>query len=255
MKTRHLFLSISFFLIISNITSGQNFNSDRPGAGDGVATVELRYFQVEAGLDFSKSNSGKINEFSTNSLPILLLRYGLTDKAELRLSESFVINDLPNMTGDNKTSGLTNLVLGGKFRICERPEWGTKASILAEIFIPTGSKDVAGDELGLSIRLLHSWDFSEGWNLSSNIGTYWFEEQDLSFLYNFAIGYAISNKLGAYVGPYGNYFEMNDFSVSFEGGFSYLLKPDLQVDISAGTGITDDHLFIGLGFSWLIGKI
>ena len=244
-----------FLLAASSLTFGQSFSSDRPGAGDGVATVGPRYFQLEAGLDFSRSNGGEINEFTANSLPIFLVRYGLTEKIELRLTESFVMHDMPNLAGDQKSSGLSNLTVGGKFQVCERQEWGTQAAVLAELFVPTGSAEVAGDALGLSLRLLHSWDFAENWNLGSNIGAYWFEEQDLSLFYSFALGYAITEKIGVFAEPYGNYFQFDDFSLSIDGGVTYLLKPNVQIDLSAGTGISDDHLFVGLGFSWLIGKI
>jgi hypothetical protein len=256
MKTKCLLSIVGLFLLAStSLTFGQSFSSDRPGAGDGVATVEPRYFQVEAGLDFSKTNAGELNEFTSNSLPLILLRYGLTENIELRLTESFVIQDMPNFSAVQQSSGLSNLTLGGKFKLCERPEWGTQAGVLAEVVVPTGSAEVAGDALGLSLRFLHSWNFSERGNLGSNIGVYWFEEQDLSLLYSFTVGYALTDKFGVFVEPYGNYFQFDDFNLSIDGGFTYLLKQNLQLDLSAGTGISDDHFFFGLGFSWLIGKI
>ncbi|MDN5349820.1 MAG: hypothetical protein PWQ54_1216 [Bacteroidales bacterium] len=256
MKTKCLLSIMGLFVLASTrITFGQSFSPDRPGAGDGVATVEPRYFQLEAGLDFSKANAGELSEFTANSLPVLVLRYGLTENIELRLTESFVIHDMPNYSVFQQTTGLSNLTLGGKFKICESPEWGTQAAVLAEVFVPTGSAEVASDALGLSLRFLHSWDFSEQGNLGSNIGVYWFEEQDLSLMFSFAVGYALTEKLGIFVEPYGNYFQFDDFSLSIDGGFSYLLKQNFQLDLSAGIGISDDQYFIGLGFSWLIGKI
>lgn len=40
-------------------------------------------------------------------------------------------------------------------------------------------------------------------------------------------------------------------SNSFDGGFTYLLRDDLQVDASAGVGLSDDadDWFVGLGLS------
>ncbi|MDD4086009.1 MAG: transporter [Bacteroidales bacterium] len=256
MKIKKLIGVILFiFCLQTTHLRAQSFSSDRPGAGDGVATVEARYFQVETGLDFSKLNPGEKAEFTVNSLPVMLLRYGLSEKVELRIIESFVIHDKPNWSEFKQGSGFSNLTIGGKFQVCENPEIATQAGVLAEVFVPTGSAEVTEDALGLSLRFLHSWDFAARWNLGSNFGAYWFEEQELSLMYSFALGYTITDKLGVFVEPYGNYVQLNDFELSFDGGFSYLIKPNLQVDINAGTGITGDHYFIGFGFSWLIGKI
>lgn len=52
--------------------------------------------------------------------------------------------------------------------------------------------------------------------------------------------------------PFFSYGQLDDFSTNYNGGFSYLVNPDLQLDASAGwqgsESLTD--WFVDAGFSW-----
>ena len=86
------------------------------------------------------------------------------------------------------------------------------------------------------------------------IGIYWAEEQAISLIYSFAVGYAVNDQWGIFIEPFGDFYQFEDFNISLDGGVTYLVNQKMQVDVSAGTGLNNDFYFIGLGFSWLIGK-
>ena len=234
--------------------TAQNIISDRPGIGDGVSTLPKNRFQLETGLEYARFQTGSDYVINQNTLPIALLRYGLGDKVELRLIQSYYFIDMPKLNGDYSSSGFSNTSIGSKFKLTENANNGIQTSVLLELLVPTGSKEVASNKFLLSLRYIHSWDFSEQWNLTSNLGAYWAEEQAIGLTYSFAVGYAINNRWGVFFEPFGDLYQLEDFNISIDGGITCLLNPKMQVDASLGTGLNRDFYFIGLGFSWLIGK-
>lgn len=254
----HKFLKSTFILILllfSYSLRAQNIISDRPGIGDGVSIVPKNGFQLETGLEMARFQPGSDYVFSQNTLPIALLRYGLSDKVELRLIQSYYFTDMPKLTGDYSNNGFSNISIGSKLKLTENADNGIQTAALLELIVPTGSKDVASNKFYVSLRYLHSWDFSERGNLNSNIGAYWAEEQAIGLTYSFAVGYAVNDKWGVFIEPFGDFYQFEDFSISIDGGVTYLINSRMQVDASVGTGLNNDFYFIGLGFSWLIGNL
>lgn len=252
----HSFLKNSLLLVFLIISSGlvaQHIVSDRPGIGDGASTVPKNRFQVEIGFEMARFEPNGRYTFNINTLPIALLRYGIGNKIELRLTQAYFFTDSPKLWGDFKQNGLSNTSLGSKFKISENTIKGISNSILLEFAIPTGSEKVVSDKYALGLRYIFSWDFSERGNLTSNIGGIWFEEQAISLVYSFAMGYTINDKLGIFVEPYGDIFQLEEFNIAIDSGLTFLLNSKMQMDFSAGKGLNNDFYFFGFGFSWLIG--
>ena len=67
-------------------------------------------------------------------------------------------------------------------------------------------------------------------------------------------GMAAGEKLGAFVELFGNPIlsGVGESSSSFDGGFTYLVRPNVQLDAFAGTGLSGDapDWFAGLGISF-----
>lgn len=255
MKNRFLQIGLLFLLLLFGFfLRAQTISSDRPGVGDGASIVLKNKFQLETGLEFARYRPGESYMFNQNTLPIALLRYGLSDKIELRLLQSYFVTDRPKLQGDYSNNGFSNTSIGAKFRLAENTDRGTQAALLFDLVVPTGSQEVALNKFLASLRHLFSWNFSEQANLTSNIGVYWAEEQAISLTYSFAVGYAINDKWGVFIEPFGEVFQFDDFSIAIDGGLTYLLNSKMQFDASAGSGINNDFYFMGLGFSWLITK-
>jgi hypothetical protein len=64
-------------------------------------------------------------------------------------------------------------------------------------------------------------------------------------------GYSITDKLGAYAELYGNIPEDSRSNHSCDAGLTYLIKNNLQVDTTIGTGFTGNQdLLLSAGVSY-----
>ncbi len=78
---------LGILLLSSCSLNAQNMiNTDRPDQSDGTHIVEKQYFQIESGVQFSKSN-----ETSNSFDNITLIRYGITKKFEARLLNQYSV--------------------------------------------------------------------------------------------------------------------------------------------------------------------
>ena len=71
--------------------------------------------------------------------------------------------------------------------------------------------------------------------------------------YSLAVGFTINDKWGFYIEPYGEWLNFQSIASNLDGGFTYLLQQNIQLDISYGLGLNYHMHYTSLGFSWLIG--
>ena len=94
---------------------------------------------------------------------------------------------------------------------------------------------------------------SERVNLGYNLGAEWNgETAEPTFIYTITTGCALGEKTGAYAELYGFIPQKSAADHLFDGGLTYLLKQNIQFDISGGFGLTPaaPDYFIALGFSF-----
>ena len=53
-----------------------------------------------------------------------------------------------------------------------------------------------------------------------------------------------------YAEPYGLFSNFEKHIANFDAGLAYLLKDNIQVDVSYGLGLNNSLRFIAFGFSW-----
>jgi hypothetical protein len=74
-----------------------------------------------------------------------------------------------------------------------------------------------------------------------------------SAVYTLALGIALSDELGTFIEFFGETPTGKGKPVNFvDGGFTYALADNLQVDILGGVGISEaaDDWFVGAGLVW-----
>jgi len=96
-----------------------------------------------------------------------------------------------------------------------------------------------------------SHEISDKIGLGYNIG-YDYVGQQSSLTYSFALGFQLSNSLGFYIEPYGEWGESNNYESNFDLGISYLVNDNFQLDASYGVGLNNDMQYLSAGFSWRI---
>ena len=218
-------------LIVFSLTFSNNFaqiSTDRPDQTEGTHVLRNGDFQIESGWTFN-SDGGSLNN---------LLRIGTFKGIELRFSTN-LISGHEDMTG--LFPSLDNLEFGAKFKILDKKETLTKISFLSHLSVSTEYSDNSG---GLLNRILVSHELSESFELAYNLGYSKYFEQDNGLLvYSLVVAKSFGN-LGAFVEIFGDSYSNWDL------GITYLMKDNLQADISYGQGINNELSYLSIGAAW-----
>jgi len=239
-------------------------SSDRPGFSNSAATVSQGTFQTELGYSFLNTADVFGDESqTTHNVGELLLRYGVTDAVELRAGVgSLQFVETVDGTSPGETtyeSGYFGPTIEAKARLLQTST--TTVSAFSQTLIPvrTGIYDDSflDDRARQSLALLFDGSLGEGLSLTLNAGSnfFWsagdeFSSRDATAFFIPTLSIGINDQAGAYVGYYGEYTK--DVNTNFvEGGFTYLVSRDTQIDINTGYRIDEnaDQFFVGVGLA------
>jgi hypothetical protein len=223
---------------------------DRPDQTECSYLVPAKHFQFESGFNFEEVETGTHNLL----YPTLLSKYGVNNRFELRL-----ITELASTrTFSDDFTGLKPIRVGFKAKLLEEKGIQPMTSIIAHLIAPfTASKDFRPKYFAPTFRFTMQHTLSKKVNLAYNLGAEWNgESAEPSFIYTLTTGYAITEKLGAYAELYGFAPQYNDADHRCDGGFTYLLKHNVMLDISGGVGLSEisPDYYISLGFSFRVPK-
>ena len=139
-------------------------------------------------------------------------------------------------------SGIGNLSLGAILRL----------------FPPSGSSDFGTHHLNGDLRLTADWGLAPNWALNPNVGVAVYED-DAGKLFTAGLAavtltYGPNNRIQPFadLGLQSPEQTAGRTALIFDGGGTYLLNPDTQLDLSLGTGIagrTPPRLFWTAGVS------
>ena len=230
--------------------------TDRPDATESSSSVAPGLAQLETGLQFAENADGGREESYLGSLG----RIGIAPGWELRVGwEGY--RDTPD------TSGAGDAFVGFKYALApERGPW-PETALLAHTSVPLGDSDLTSDAFDPDARLAFSHTLGERWSLGYNLGfeTATVEQADggetrtSSAIYTAALGHAFTAALGGYLEFFGEEGLSADPSPKrVNGGFTYLLDDDRQLDTFVGAGLNAaaEDWFFGVGYSvrWPFGK-
>lgn len=91
------------------------------------------------------------------------------------------------------------------------------------------------------------------YGISNNLGLEWDGNTAASAtFYSAAFGFGITEKLALFAESYGLIYEFDEAEHLLDTGFTYLISPNFQLDVSAGMGINDLAIdnFISFGFTY-----
>lgn len=238
--TLNLFL---FQIVYSQSDELNELTVDRPGIAESPFTVAPGMFQFETGFDYYKRSAGSIYY-----LPVMLFRTGLSKSAELRITAREVVDKMNNKS----LVGIAPLNVGVKVHIIEQSGWIPETDILTNLVIPISKSELNPDRLGHEILLLFQHDVAPKAAINYNIGYLWdgFRQREI-FTASLCFNYLRTARSGLFL-------EYYTFSYAWpgeqgiDGGITYLLKPKLQLDISAGISRLEkqNNYFISSGFSF-----
>lgn len=218
-------------------SASAQISADRPGFGDGTATVAPGTFQ--AGLGYAVNGNG----VTSHELGQLFLRYGVTDALELRGGVgSYEVTD-----GEN---GYNGTGVGAKLRLFQNET--SALSGVATLGLPTGTGafDAVDDRARQTLKLAYDGALGDGLTLSVNGGASFFYTDDsaVEWLLIPTLSFGLTETTGAYVG-YAGFYDDGLNANWVEGGLTLLATPDTQLDVNTGLRVDDngDDVFVGLG--------
>ena len=142
---------------------GDALATGRPSFATGTGVVPEGRLQLEFGYLYTEDFL-----FRQQAFPGLLVRYGIYDDVELRLSG---VNYLERDDADGAdTSGFADLILGVKFVVREQNGLVPAVVVLPTLALPTGSAD-RSDQIDPGVQFAVGWNLTDTTSLLSNLNT------------------------------------------------------------------------------------
>ncbi len=237
-----------FSILFVGFVYSQEIVTDRPDQTESSSTVPKNNFQIESGVsvEIDENDDKVIN----TAIPSTLFRLGVLDWLELRLVSQFEINSTRNLDITSRKLGISDLELGFKVQCFQKEEVNFEMAFLSHLLIPSGSLEFTNEKVGVINKLSIAHELGNKFGVGYNLGYDYLGRDKGSFTNSLALGYSVTDKLGIYIEPYGEWENFENYIANFDAGMTYLLKPNLQLDFSFGTGLNHDMNYVALGFSW-----
>ncbi len=233
-------------LIVFSALAQEPLSTDRPGEGtDAPTLVPKGAIQLETGFFLQEDQERGGAENTLMKVPTTLLRFGLLDNFELRISEDLLLEE---------EVGAGALNVGAKIGIAPEGNVLPALSLSAMLTLPaTGSERYQSQFTQPSLKLLMNKSLSEFLGLTGNLGVQWENDQPQA-VYTYALSFDLSlaDKIGGFVEFYGALPEADDNIHQINYGLIFLVAPLFQIDVASGLAFTGEapDYYIGAGISW-----
>ena len=223
---------ISFLLIFLGYSAiSQTIATDRPSAlTENSTSLYKNGIQLESGF-LIQLDSGETQPISA---PNLLLRYGLTEKTELRLMNDVLVDE------ENVELGVWTI--GAKIQLYKSDK--VNLSVLPSIQISSVYDDIGSlSEQPINAKVIGNYVLSKANSIGYTIG-YTFNNNEIG--YSLFLGHNFSDKISTFIELYGFNNQLN-----IDAGLAYLIQDKLQFDAYFGTGLNNKMVFASVGLSYL----
>jgi hypothetical protein len=236
--------------------------TDRPDVTESSETVARGLVQIEGGFGFSRFEQDG-ESLEVTSFPATLVRVGLDHNIELRLEWAGMINESRQEEGaGGDDTGTGSMTLGAKIKLREERGAAPQLALLADAALPTGSRSLRTERIDPGLRLAGSHTLTDRLGLGYNAGVAAASLEDESGetdthglgRYSAALAIGINERWASFVELYG-FVPLSGPEPTthlFDAGITCLSSKNVQLDFSAGLGLTDDaeDWFVGAGISF-----
>lgn len=230
-----------FFVLSCVDTQADTIIADRPGFSTGTYTVQPKKLNVELGYNYTKD---------TQTLPLVVLRTGITQKLEFDVMYDGL--DI-NHNEQEKFTMSSDLIVGAKYRVYESDLYNI--TFMGLTSLPIGSdKSLTLRNMSPLLGVLWDYTLSAEVSLFGTIqgSTYYDNERVYDIQPAIGTSIAHTDKFGSFIELYSILPSSNqqNSELVLDGGFTYLLNNNIQIDINIGLGLnkTSDD-FIGFGIA------
>ncbi|WP_457748887.1 transporter [Sulfurimonas sp.] len=243
---KKIFLGASLIVLITNNMQAETVVADRPGFSTGTYSVQPGNFNIEMGYNYTFDTISSKND--TQEFPLFELRTGITENIEFD-----ILTDGWSTTKDFKEHSTSDITIGGKYRLVKNDRYNLTAMTL--ITLPTGSQsDFKIKNISPLIGLL--WDYTLDETISFfgtfQASTYRDEKRIYDFQPAVGVTFTHTEKFASFIELYTIIPSSSIVPTEkvIDGGFTYLLKENIQLDINGGIGLNkDSEDFFGFGIA------
>ena len=239
--------------------------TDRPDFTESTDAVPTGRIQLEAGYTFTYDREGE-NRLRDHTAPELLLRIGVAEDLELRFGwDGYSWTDRRfegktprgrRVTREAWSQGAQDLSVGFKYKFCEQDGWTPHFGVIGAISVPSGGGGISSGDVDPEVVLLWAYDVNDSLAVAGNVGFSGPTDAGDRFFQTSAslsVAFALTEELGAYIEYFGLYpnTEDTDAAHTINGGLTFLVHNDLQLDWRIGMGLNEeaDDFFTGIGVS------
>ncbi len=249
-----LILLISGYLSVSAQTERPPLSTDRPDQTEAPTLLPQGYVQIETGFLFERDTPAALESdtyVDSYNLGTSLLRYGFSNKIELRLGAGFTIQQIKEGKIITEKSGLANVLISSKIFLADEDGIIPEGALLLNLFLPIGNKSFISDNLVPGLVLASRYTFTKWLGFSSNFGFRFFENNNQIIRYSFSLGSDIMPKIAIFIESFGRFSGNNKPAHLVDLGMTYRIIPNLQLDTSYGFALNDLAVdqFINFGAS------
>lgn len=262
-------IAITLLLLIAAPLAADELITDRPDQTESAAVAGKGRVQIETGFLFTANDEDGLDSEVLEG-PGTLARIGLSERFELRVGWTGFVDSETDFTtqGQRSTSradGIGDGDLGFKLRLRSESGRIPEMALLAGTSVPVGDDQFTSDRADPYFRLSMAHTLSDRVSIGYNFGAEWGTARDATGntttlargIYTVAMGFGLTDRWGAFVEVFGDVAlsEPGGPAHSIDGGFSYLVRPTIQLDAYTGVGLNDrgDDWFLGIGLSIRLG--
>lgn len=225
--------------------------TDRPDQTEAPALVPVGGLQIETGFVYENdvNESVTIKNFTYNTT---LVKYGVNEHFELRLITEYLGEKTEINEEIANEEGFSPFAVGVKIRLADEKGYWPQTALIGHINLKSGSTEFEPTYTAADFRFTLAHTLSDRFSLSYNLGAEWNgETPEAAFLYTLSLGYAITDRLGAYIESYSFFPEESKADNRFDAGLTFKFSPVIQWDLSGGLGLSKNapDYFIGTGLS------
>jgi hypothetical protein len=244
----------------AEVEEERELETDRDAFTPATSTAGQSLTIVESSYSFIDNR----NVAETHSFPELLVRYGLSERIELRLGWNYEVGGTGDIVsggegGEGADGGKiereSQMLYGLKAAVTEQDGWVPRSAVILQGFTPTSGEAPATDVVA---TYAFGWELANRWRLDSSMryGT----EHGPNDAFNqwapsIVLRVPINDRWNVHAEYFGIYSQgaREDFSRAFfSPGTHFLLTPNLELGVRLGWGITDDapRFFSNVGIGW-----